>query len=74
MNADSEMESGPVRFGESFELDLSRRQLRRYGQPVRLERIPLEILILLVEKRGGIVPREEIVAQVWGGRNLSRHR
>ncbi|HEU5400859.1 MAG TPA: helix-turn-helix domain-containing protein, partial [Terriglobales bacterium] len=67
MNADSGMESGPVRFGESFELDLRRRQLRRYGQLVRLERIPLEILILLVEKRGEIVAREEIVARVWGG-------
>lgn len=61
------IDPGPVRFGESFELDLARRQLLRYGQPVRLERIPLEILILLVKKRGEIVPREEIVARVWGG-------
>ena len=57
---------GPLRFGESFELDIDRHQLRRYGQPVRLERIPLEILVLLVRKRSEIVPREEIVASVWG--------
>jgi TolB-like protein/DNA-binding winged helix-turn-helix (wHTH) protein/Tfp pilus assembly protein PilF len=67
MDTDAEVDSGPVRFGESFELDIGRRQLRRYGQLVRLERIPLEILILLVQKRGEIVPREEIVARVWGG-------
>src|SRR3569832_1226836 len=55
-----------VRFGESFELDTHLQQLRRYGQVVRLERIPLDILILLVEKRGEIVSRDEIVARVWG--------
>src|SRR5512146_1315232 len=67
MKADAATDSGPVRFGESFELDLQRKQLRRYGQSVRLERIPLEVLILLVQRRGEIVSREEIVARVWGG-------
>jgi TolB-like protein/DNA-binding winged helix-turn-helix (wHTH) protein/Tfp pilus assembly protein PilF len=33
---------------------------------LKLERIPLEILILLLEHRGEIVSREEIVARVWG--------
>lgn len=33
---------------------------------VRLERIPLEVLFLLVEHPGEIVTREEIVARVWG--------
>jgi TolB-like protein/DNA-binding winged helix-turn-helix (wHTH) protein/Tfp pilus assembly protein PilF len=61
------MEFETVRFGESFELDPKAQQLRRYGQPVRVERIPLEILILLVSKRGEIVSRDEIVAKVWGG-------
>src|SRR5262249_47610875 len=66
MSADAGIDLGPVRFGESFELNLAGRQLLRYGQPVRLERIPLEILILLVQKRGETVSREEIVASVWG--------
>src|SRR5215475_12373550 len=57
----------PVSFGEGFELDLKARQLLRFGQVVKLERIPLEVLILLVEKQGAIVEREEIVAKVWGG-------
>ena len=33
---------------------------------LKLERIPLEILILLLEHRGEIVSRDEIVARVWG--------
>jgi TolB-like protein/DNA-binding winged helix-turn-helix (wHTH) protein/Tfp pilus assembly protein PilF len=66
MNPDAPTNREPLRFGESFELDLKGQQLRRYGQTVRLERIPLEILILLVEKRDQIVSRDEIVAKVWG--------
>jgi len=57
----------PIRFGEGFELDLKVRQLLRFGQVVKLERLPLEVLILLVEKQGAIVGREEIIARVWEG-------
>ena len=66
MTSDAAPDLGPIRFGESFELDVPGQQLRRYGQPVRLERIPLELLILLVKKRGEVVTREEIVASIWG--------
>ena len=55
-----------IRFGEDFELDLRPRRLRRGSHVLKLERIPLEILILLVEHRGEIVSRETIVARVWG--------
>jgi TolB-like protein/DNA-binding winged helix-turn-helix (wHTH) protein/tetratricopeptide (TPR) repeat protein len=55
-----------VRFGEDFELDLRPRRLRRGSHVVKLERIPLEILVLLLEHPGGIATREEIVARVWG--------
>jgi TolB-like protein/DNA-binding winged helix-turn-helix (wHTH) protein/Tfp pilus assembly protein PilF len=55
-----------IRFGENFELDLRPRRLRRGSHVLKLERIPLEILILLVEHRGEIVSRETIVARVWG--------
>lgn len=67
MNAALSGAPEPVRFGEGFELDLKTRQLLRFGQVVKLERTPLEVLILLVEKQGEIVEREEIVAKVWGG-------
>jgi TolB-like protein/DNA-binding winged helix-turn-helix (wHTH) protein/Tfp pilus assembly protein PilF len=49
-----------------FELDPAQFELRRTGHRVRLERKPLELLILLVEKRGTLVSREEIIQRVWG--------
>ncbi|HXI35205.1 MAG TPA: FlgO family outer membrane protein, partial [Gemmatimonadales bacterium] len=55
-----------VRFGDHFELDPGAYQLRRSGQTLRLERIPMEILLLLTEHRGELVTREQIVARVWG--------
>jgi len=55
-----------IRFGEDFELDLRPRRLRRNDHVLKLERIPLEILILLLERCGEIVSRDEIVARIWG--------
>ena len=56
----------PIRFGDDFELDVLGRRLRRGSHRLKLERIPLEILALLVERWGEIVTRDEIVAKVWG--------
>jgi len=53
------------RFGE-FELDVSAYELRRRGRPVRVERRPMDLLILLVERRRQLVPRADIVARLWG--------
>jgi len=41
-----------IRFGEDFELDLRAYQLRRSGRVLRLERIPMDLLILLVNQPG----------------------
>jgi TolB-like protein/DNA-binding winged helix-turn-helix (wHTH) protein len=54
-----------IRF-EDFELSRGAFELRRKGRAVRLERIPLELLFLLVERRGLLVGREEILERVWG--------
>ena len=53
------------RFGD-FELDVQAYQLRRKGRPIRLERQPMDLLILLVERRRELVTREDIVARLWG--------
>ena len=45
------MPSDLVRF-EDVELDAQRYSLRRSGRNLRLERIPMELLLLLVERRG----------------------
>jgi TolB-like protein/DNA-binding winged helix-turn-helix (wHTH) protein len=57
---------GLARFGEDFELDTRAYELRRAGQSLKLERIPMEILLLLIEQRGRLVTREQIVERVWG--------
>jgi DNA-binding response OmpR family regulator len=46
---ESEMASDFCRFAE-YELDRSAYQLRCNGHPLKLERIPLELLFLLVER------------------------
>jgi TolB-like protein/DNA-binding winged helix-turn-helix (wHTH) protein/Tfp pilus assembly protein PilF len=56
----------PVRFGEDFALDLFARRLCRGSHRLKVERIPIEILALLVERPGEIVTRDEIAARVWG--------
>ena len=57
---------GTVLFGHDYELDTSGYELRRSGRPLRLERIPMELLLLLVERRGQLVTREQIVERIWG--------
>ncbi|HXY01469.1 MAG TPA: winged helix-turn-helix domain-containing protein [Candidatus Limnocylindrales bacterium] len=54
-----------IRF-EEFELNAGAFELRRAGRPVRLERIPLQLLILLAEQRARVVSREEILEAIWG--------
>jgi DNA-binding winged helix-turn-helix (wHTH) protein/tetratricopeptide (TPR) repeat protein len=49
-----------------FEIDRIAFELRRAGRPQKLERIPLEILFLLLDRRGQLVTREEISEAVWG--------
>jgi TolB-like protein/DNA-binding winged helix-turn-helix (wHTH) protein len=49
-----------------FELQPARFELRRDGRVLKLERIPLELLILLVEREGKVVSRQEIVERLWG--------
>lgn len=58
--------SEPIRFGDDFELDARSYQLRHSGRRLKLERIPMELLLLLLERRGQIVTREQIVERVWG--------
>ena len=53
------------KFGQ-FELDLRSYELKRDGEPLRLEKIPMELLILLVEHHGQLVTREQIIERLWG--------
>jgi DNA-binding winged helix-turn-helix (wHTH) protein len=62
-----------VQFGQ-FVLDMSRYELTRAGKPVRMERIPMDLLILLVRKNGRLISREEIIRATVGKGRLLRHR
>lgn len=51
-------------FGE-FRLHCGRFELSRKGRKLKLERKPLELLVLLVTKHGQIVTRDEIAKCLW---------
>jgi TolB-like protein/DNA-binding winged helix-turn-helix (wHTH) protein/Tfp pilus assembly protein PilF len=51
---------------EDFEVDPNAYRLSCSGEIVRLERIPLELLFLLIERCGQLVTREEILERIWG--------
>src|SRR5262250_718703 len=53
-----------ARFGP-FEVDLRSRELRKDGVRVRLQEQPFQILIMLLERAGDVVTREEIRDRLW---------
>ena len=58
---------GPARryrFGV-FEVDASTGELRRQGVRIRLNAQPFQVLLLLVERPGRLLTREEISRQLW---------
>jgi len=64
------MSESQYKFAE-FQLDCASFELRRQGRAqkserVSLERIPMELLILLLERQGSVVTRQEIVDRLWG--------
>ncbi len=52
------------RFG-IFEIDLAAGELRKNGAKVRLQEQPFQVLVLLLERRGEVVPREELRKRLW---------
>ena len=53
-----------IRF-DDFQLDFARFQLCHRGKPVRLEGLPLQLLMFMVENRGQLVTREQIASALW---------
>ena len=52
------------RFGQ-FELDPAQSRLSRNGSLVKLQDLPFRLLVLLVERPGEIVSREEVRQRLW---------
>ncbi|WP_432044216.1 alpha/beta fold hydrolase [Streptomyces cadmiisoli] len=64
------MEGDTYCFGE-YELDMARHQLCRAGEPVHVEPRALDLLRHLVEHRDRVVPKGELLDEVWGDRFVS---
>ena len=58
------------RFGD-YELDVAGHQLRRGGEPVHVEPRALDLLCHLVAHRDRVVPKNELLDEVWGDRFVS---
>jgi DNA-binding winged helix-turn-helix (wHTH) protein len=54
-----------VRFAE-FELDYARFELCRNGVRVRMESLPLQLLVFLIDHHRQLVTREQIADALWG--------
>jgi cholera toxin transcriptional activator len=53
-----------ARFGV-FELDLNAGELRKSGVKLRLQEQPFQVLVLLLERAGDVVTREELQQKLW---------
>jgi len=52
------------RFGV-FRLDSENRELQREGLPVRIQEQPFQVLVLLLQRPGEVMTREELRQQLW---------
>lgn len=59
-----------VTFGD-LELDPSLFELRRQGVRVPMEPQAFDVLVYLIDHRGRVISKEELMDQVWGGRFVS---
>jgi TolB-like protein/DNA-binding winged helix-turn-helix (wHTH) protein len=64
MTVASAIPGAVFRFGV-FEADVSAGELRRNGHKLRLSEQPLQILLMLLERPGEIVSREELRGRLW---------
>jgi TolB-like protein len=63
-------ESVVYRFAD-FHVDLARQELRRDGEPVRVEPQVFDLLVHLIRHRDRIVSKDELIEKVWNGRIVS---
>ena len=60
----SSSHQGVLRFGV-FEVDVRARELRKNGSRVKLQHQPFELLLILVDRPGDVVTREELRTRLW---------
>src|SRR5258707_2288962 len=52
-------------------LDVDRRELRRGSEPIAVEPQVFDLLVYLVQNRGRVVSKDDLIAAVWSGRIVS---
>jgi TolB-like protein/DNA-binding winged helix-turn-helix (wHTH) protein/tetratricopeptide (TPR) repeat protein len=53
-----------VHFG-AFDADLSSGELHKHGHKVKLQEQPFQVLVMLLERPGTVITREELRARLW---------
>jgi TolB-like protein len=53
------------------EIDVERREIRRAEIPVHVEPQVFDLLVYLLRNRDRVVSKDDLIASVWGGRNVS---
>jgi TolB-like protein/DNA-binding winged helix-turn-helix (wHTH) protein/Tfp pilus assembly protein PilF len=53
-----------VRFG-AFEADLSSGEIHKHGHKIKLQEQPFQVLVMLLERPGTVITREELRARLW---------
>lgn len=59
------------RFGD-YRVDVAARRVDRCGEPLALEPRPFDLLVHLIRERRRVVPREELLEQLWQQRTASQ--
>ncbi len=52
---------------DGFSVDAEQRVIRRDGEKIHLAKKPFDVLLYLIERRGQLVTRDELLARFWSG-------
>ena len=58
-------------FGDDYEIDVERRELKHAQLPIYVEPQVFDLLVYLVQNRDRVVSKDDVIASVWGGRIVS---
>jgi TolB-like protein len=60
-----------ISFGDDYEIDVERRELRHAQSPIHVEPQVFDLLVYLVQNRDRVVSKDDLIASVWAGRIVS---
>jgi DNA-binding response OmpR family regulator len=65
--------TGPITFGDVV-IDLDRYEVRVAGNVAHVSRKEFQVLALIMAARGAVVPRDQILSEVWGHNGAAENR